>query len=57
MKLKYLISGLLIILISLTASAQKRTIAGVQFPPTVKIGNATTMYNGGGLREKYTLNL
>ena len=57
MKLKYLISGLLIILISLTASAQKRKIAGVQFPSTVKVGSVTTMYNGGGLREKYTLDL
>ncbi len=57
MKLKYFISGLLIMLISLTASAQKRTIAGVQFPATVKIGSSTTIYNGGGLREKYTLDL
>ena len=57
MKLKYFISGLLIILFSLTASAQKRTIAGVQFPSTVKVGSSTTIYNGGGLREKYTLDL
>lgn len=57
MKLKYFISGLLVLSITISSLAQKRIIAGVQFPATVKIDKATTIYNGGGIREKYTLDL
>jgi hypothetical protein len=38
-------------------TAQKRTIAGVSFPAKATINEKTLLYNGGGLREKYTFDL
>lgn len=44
--------------LSFTAvNAQKRTIAGVTFPAKTTIDEATLLYNGAGLREKYTFDL
>ena len=39
------------------AEAQKRTIAGVDFPTIMKINKKVVTLNGGGLREKYTIDL
>lgn len=53
--------GLLIIFfvgISFTAvNAQKRTVAGVTFEAKTTINGKTLLYNGSGLREKYTFDL
>ena len=37
--------------------AQKRTTAGVSFPAKATINGKTLLYNGSGLREKYTFDL
>lgn len=37
--------------------AQKRTVAGITFPPKTTVNEKTLIYNGAGLREKYTLDL
>ncbi len=37
--------------------AQKRTTAGVTFPAKATINGKTLLYNGSGLREKYTFDL
>lgn len=37
--------------------AQKRTVAGVSFPAKATINGKTVIYNGAGLREKYTIDL
>ncbi|MCH2225828.1 MAG: chalcone isomerase family protein [Crocinitomicaceae bacterium] len=53
--------GLLIVLfvgISFTGvKAQKRTVAGVTFPAKATVNGKTLLYNGAGLREKYTFDL
>ncbi len=40
-----------------SAYAQKRTTAGVTFPAKTTINGKTLLYNGSGLREKYTFDL
>ena len=57
MKLKLLFSFLILFGGSHYTIAQNRTIAGVQFPAKMKVDEKTVIYNGGGLREKYTLDL
>ena len=37
--------------------AQKRTVAGVTFPAKATVNGKTLLYNGSGLREKYTFDL
>ncbi len=37
--------------------AQKRTVAGVTFDAKTTVNGQTLMYNGAGLREKYTFDL
>ena len=55
--------GLLIMLFvfigtsSLEVSAQKRTVAGVAFPAKSFVNGESLVYNGAGLREKYTFDL
>lgn len=53
--------GLLIIFfvgISFTSvNAQKRTVAGVTFEAKTSVNGKTLLYNGSGLREKYTFDL
>ena len=53
--------GLLIIFfvgITFTSvNAQKRTVAGVTFEAKTTINGKTLLYNGSGLREKYTFDL
>lgn len=48
---------ILFIFISGNTFAQKRTVAGVTFPAKTTVNSKTLLYNGGGLREKYTLDL
>ena len=38
-------------------NAQKRTVAGVTFEAKATINGKTLLYNGSGLREKYTFDL
>lgn len=38
-------------------NAQKRTVAGVTFDAKTTINGKTVVYNGAGLREKYTFDL
>lgn len=40
-----------------SAYAQNRTTAGVAFPAKTTINGKTLLYNGSGLREKYTFDL
>jgi hypothetical protein len=47
----------IVALVSFTSAAQKRTVAGVSFPAKATINGKTTLYNGAGLREKYTFDL
>lgn len=37
--------------------AQKRTVAGITFPPKTTVNEKNLIYNGSGLREKYTFDL
>lgn len=37
--------------------AQKRTVAGITFPPKITVNEQNLIYNGSGLREKYTFDL
>lgn len=37
--------------------AQKRTVAGITFPPKITVNSKNLIYNGSGLREKYTFDL
>lgn len=37
--------------------AQKRTTAGITFPPKITVNAKNLIYNGSGLREKYTFDL
>jgi hypothetical protein len=59
MKIK--IVSLLIVLICTCITsisfAQKRTVAGVELPAKLSVNDKTVIYNGGGLREKYTIDL
>lgn len=48
---------LLFLLIGLESFAQTKTINGVKFPLTEKIGKNELVLNGGGLREKYWMDL
>ncbi|MBU3660406.1 MAG: chalcone isomerase [Flavobacteriales bacterium] len=43
--------------VGLTAFSQTKTIAGVKFPTTTKVNGKTLEMNGGGLREKYWIDL
>jgi hypothetical protein len=40
-----------------SAFAQKRTVAGITFPPKTTVNGKNVIYNGSGLREKYTFDL
>lgn len=42
---------------SMTAVAQTKTIAGVKFPTKTEINGKSLVMNGGGLREKYWIDL
>lgn len=48
---------LLFLFIGLESFAQTKTINGVKFPLTEKIGKNELVLNGGGLREKYWMDL
>jgi hypothetical protein len=51
---------LLIIFVSLSITSvfsQSKTIAGIKFPTTTKVNGKTLDMNGGGLREKYWIDL
>ncbi|MFM6934091.1 MAG: chalcone isomerase family protein [Flavobacteriales bacterium] len=50
---------LLLLFVALSAQimAQSKTISGVKFPLTEKIGKQELVLNGGGLREKYWMDL
>ncbi len=44
--------------VGITSSyAQKRTVAGITFPAKTTVNEKTLIYNGSGLREKYTFDL
>lgn len=43
--------------IGVTSFAQKRTVAGITFPPKITVNQKNLIYNGSGLREKYTFDL
>ena len=47
----------LFLFIGLSSFAQTKTINGVKFPLTEKIGKNELVLNGGGLREKYWMDL
>ncbi len=57
MKMKISILFIALIATTITGNAQKRTIAGVDFPAKLSVNEKTVIYNGGGLREKYTIDL
>jgi len=57
MKLLGLTFILFVIFSFTNANAQKRTVAGVTFPAKTTVDGATLLYNGSGLREKYTFDL
>jgi len=57
MKLFNVFAAFLFIGMINNAGAQKRTIAGVDFPTVMKINKKVVTLNGGGLREKYTIDL
>ncbi len=40
-----------------SAYAQKRTVAGITFPAKTTVNDKMLIYNGSGLREKYTFDL
>ena len=40
-----------------SAFGQKRTVAGITFPPKTVVNGQNVIYNGSGLREKYTFDL
>jgi hypothetical protein len=48
---------ILFLFISVQLFAQTKTISGVKFPTTIKLGNDNLLLNGGGLREKYWMDL
>lgn len=48
---------MLILFLGLQAFGQTKTISGVKFPLTEKIGKNELVLNGGGLREKYWMDL
>ena len=56
MKLSVLLSALLFISFSNSIDAQKK-VAGVDFPAVMKVNKKVVTFNGGGLREKYTIDL
>ena len=56
MKLSVLLSALLFIGFSNSIDAQKK-VAGVDFPAVMKVNKKVVTFNGGGLREKYTIDL
>ena len=51
------LSLLLFLFIGLVSFAQTKTINGVKFPLTEKVGKNELVLNGGGLREKYWMDL
>ena len=56
----YIMKNLILILfffIGIESFAQTKTINGVKFPLTEKIGKNELVLNGGGLREKYWMDL
>lgn len=57
--MKKFASGLMLILFVGTTSVfgQKRTVAGITFPPKTTVNQKNLIYNGSGLREKYTFDL
>ncbi|MCX8487159.1 MAG: chalcone isomerase family protein [Crocinitomicaceae bacterium] len=48
---------ILFFFIGIESFAQTKTISGVKFPLTEKIGKNELVLNGGGLREKYWMDL
>ena len=48
---------LLFTVVGLTAFSQTKTVAGVKFATTTKVNGKTLEMNGGGLREKYWIDL
>jgi hypothetical protein len=48
---------LLFTVVGLTAFSQTKTVAGVKFATTTKVNGKTLNMNGGGLREKYWIDL
>ncbi len=48
---------LLVTVTSFTGMAQKRTISGVTFDAKTTVNSKMLLYNGGGLREKYFIDL
>lgn len=48
---------ILFLLIGFQSFSQTKTISGVKFPTTAKIGKNNLVLNGGGLREKYWMDL
>jgi len=48
---------MLILFLGFQAFGQTKTISGVKFPLTEKIGKNELVLNGGGLREKYWMDL
>jgi hypothetical protein len=49
---------LLFLGVGITLNAQStKTYGGVKFPTSVEVGNATLEINGGGIREKYWIDL
>lgn len=57
MKIKISILFFAFMAMTFVGNTQKRTIAGVDFPAKLSVNEKTVIYNGGGLREKYTLDL
>ena len=49
--------ALLFLGLSLSINAQNRTVAGETFPAQLDIKGSKIIFNGAGLREKYTLDL
>ena len=57
MKLFNVFAAFLFIGMLNNAEAQKKSIAGVEFPTIMKVNKKVVTLNGGGLREKYTIDL
>jgi len=51
------LSFLFVSLVAFTAFSQTKTISGIKFPTTAKVNGKSIDMNGGGLREKYWIDL
>lgn len=57
MRLKLIMALAIGMFFTFDTQAQTHTVGGVKFPDKLKIGEATTTYNGGGVRKKYFMSL